>query len=333
MEEIKNILNENKSLLDNIESMIRNSENIAIMGHVNPDGDCIGSQLGLALALRSIGKSVDCINEGAFKTGLKETYEKHFINDIDKDYDLFIVLDVSNKERMGALSGKTNFSKTIVIDHHMTNDSFGRLNWVSGFFLSASEMVVLLLMNMNIDMSRDNISQELLNGVLSDNGFYQHVRKDKSLSLLITYLLMKDGADPNITYDMMFRNNSLSNVHMYAMLLGRMQSLYDERVFWTYLTEEDKRKFGNTDFESASLFAEMKSIKNFHIGIFFKVYESEGRVDVSFRSIDSVNVADVAEKLGGGGHKVAAGVSTKGTFPEIKEKVLDLINDLMDKMR
>jgi bifunctional oligoribonuclease and PAP phosphatase NrnA len=333
VKEINKILKDNGGLLDQIIRMIKKSSNIAVIGHINPDGDCIGSQIGLSRALISIGKKVDVINEGVFKNNLKSNYERFFLKDIEKEYDLFIIVDVSNKERIGAFSSKIDYEKTIVIDHHITNHSFGKLNWVSGNFISASEMVFLILYRMKIDLSVKSISQNLLDGVLSDNGFYQHIRVNKTLSLLITYMLIERGADPNISYDFMFRNNNIDDLRMYSKVLGRLQPMNGSGVFWTYLSEKDRQEFGNIDFESGTLFSEMKSLKGFQAGIFFKIYESENRVDVSFRSIDTIDVASVAGELGGGGHKVAAGVSIKGNFEDVKNDVLGRMATMMDRVQ
>jgi bifunctional oligoribonuclease and PAP phosphatase NrnA len=332
MKEVISILNENRVMLENISQLIIKAEKIAIIGHINPDGDCIGSQLGLYYALKSIGKNADLINGGKFKGNLKDQYEHFFINSINTDYDLFIIVDVSNRDRLGELQHKIDYSKTIVIDHHITNCNFGSVNWVSGIFVSASEMIFLLLYKMDINFkSNINIAQNLLNGVLSDNGFYQHIRVNKSLSLLLSYLLIERGGDPNKSFELMFCNKDLSSLKIFSLVLARVTPLKSGRILWSYLTENDKDQYGCPDFESASLFTEMKSTSNFEVGIFFKINEKEERVDISFRSIDSINVAELANELGGGGHKVAAGVSLYGKFDDIKNMILEKTVRLMEK--
>ncbi|HPO51142.1 MAG TPA: DHH family phosphoesterase, partial [Spirochaetota bacterium] len=185
--EIKEILKKYSKELTQIKNMIDKSQKIAIIGHVNPDGDCVGSQLGLQYALKIIGKDAVVINEGEFKGVYRTNFKNYFLPDINEDYDLYIILDTANKERIGDLYKKIDIDKTIVIDHHITNNNFGSINWVSDHFISASEMVFLLILSMNIDISNGEGVQFLLNGLLSDNGFFQHIRTNKYLSLLISH--------------------------------------------------------------------------------------------------------------------------------------------------
>ncbi|HOV14912.1 MAG TPA: DHH family phosphoesterase, partial [Spirochaetota bacterium] len=220
--EIKDVLKKYDKELTQIKKMIEKSSSIAIIGHINPDGDCIGSQLGLYSALKKIGKNVSVINEGVFKGIYKSNFQHLFISEIDKNYDLYIVLDTANKERIGNLYKKIDIEKTIVIDHHITNNNFGKANWVSDNFISASEMVFLLILKMEIDITHSDGIQYLLNGLLSDNGFFQHIRQQKSLSLLISHKMIEMGADSKKSYDLMFCNNSLDTIKLFSIALSRI---------------------------------------------------------------------------------------------------------------
>ncbi|OHD25879.1 MAG: hypothetical protein A2086_09755 [Spirochaetes bacterium GWD1_27_9] len=328
---LKEILDEFSQILNRITEQIKNANNIAVIGHVNPDGDCVGSQLGLVLALNKIGKNAIPINEGKFKGIYKEYYEKHFEKDITNEYDLYIILDVPNKDRAGGFSNKIDFQKTIVIDHHITNDNFGKINWVSDKFIATAEMVFILLISMDFDFKECEVSQYLLNALLSDNGFFQHIRNDKYLSLLVSYLMIENGADSKISYDLMFSNNSIETEKLFALALQRLSSIYDGNVMWTYLTEEDKKKFNYPNFESGLVFREMMSIRGVKVSVFFKIDEEQNKIDISFRSTDDVDVSQVAASFGGGGHKVAAGVSVNGEFLDIKKQVFEKLEKILQK--
>lgn len=326
--EIKEILKKYSKELTKIKNMIDKSQKIAIIGHVNPDGDCVGSQLGLQYALKIIGKDAVVINEGEFKGVYRANFKNYFLPDIKEDYDLYIILDTANKERIGDLYKKINIDKTIVIDHHITNNNFGSINWVSDHFISASEMVFLLILSMNIDISNGEGVQYLLNGLLSDNGFFQHIRTNKYLSLLISHKMIEMGADSKKSYNLMFCNNSIYTLKIFSLVLSRVKSEAEGKVLWSYLFETDKLENNGTDFESGMVFKEMMSVVGVKVAVFFKVSQSLNKVEISFRSTDDIDVSQVASFFGGGGHKVAAGASITGDYEKIKEEVLAKIEEI-----
>ena len=179
-------------------------------------------------------------------------------------------------------------------------------------------------------MKNTLIPQYLINGILADNGYYQHIRTNKFLSLLITYLIVRDGGNPNASFDEMFCNNTLDSEKLFGITLERLSSLKDGKILWSYIYEEDRAKFNNSSFESAVIFKEMLSIRTTKVAVFFKVFKNENRVDISFRSRDEYDLSIIAQSLGGGGHKVACGASVKGSFKEIKDKVLKSVEALFD---
>jgi bifunctional oligoribonuclease and PAP phosphatase NrnA len=331
MEEIEKIIRENDQILKSIMKLIEHSEKIAIIGHVDPDGDCVGSQMGLHEGLKAAGKKSVIINEGPFKGIYKDFFEKYFQKDIIEEFDLFIIVDATDGGRIGKLSAKVDFHRTIVLDHHITNTDFGKINWVNDNFISTSEIVFLLLYKMGINFQGTQIAQYLLNGILSDNGFFQHIRRKKSLSLIISYYLIELGGDPKKSYDLMFRNNTIESEKLLALVLSRLESLNNGKILWTYVYEEEKMKLGNPNFESGLLFKEMKSIIGSEIAVFFKVDTVQKKVDISFRSTDKHDISVIAQSLGGGGHKVAAGAHVSGEFENIKRTVFEKLDKIFQE--
>ncbi|HPP05626.1 MAG TPA: bifunctional oligoribonuclease/PAP phosphatase NrnA [Spirochaetota bacterium] len=318
---LNKLIKENSKILKIIKKEIKKAKKIAVIGHVNPDGDCIGSQLALAEALKLLHKEVTCINEGEFETEYAKMFKDFFKTNIEyKDYDLYIIVDTSSKSRIGNLEKDVDFSKSIVIDHHLKNANFGKINWVAEDFISCSEMIFLLFYYLKIDLSKNNINQFLLNGILSDNGYFQHIRINKFFSLFASYYLIESGANPKKSYDIMFCNNTLETEKLFSLVLSRISYYKTENLVWTYLLYNDKKE--NAEISSGMIFREMMSLKNVKISVYFKTYE-DGKVSISFRSTDDINVAKIAEFFGGGGHKVASGASLYGDFEEIKDKVLN----------
>jgi len=314
------IVNEYADLVKDIIVKIKKAENIAVIGHLEPDGDSVGAQLSFADALKSNGWSADAVSRGPFDNRFLKSHKKYFKRNIDKKYDLFLILDTPSKDRIGELSKEIDYENAVVIDHHVTNTKFGRINWVSDKFLSTSEMVFIILKKMNIGLEDKKICQYLLNGIVSDSGFFMHIRKDKYLSLLISFYLIDNGADPNYSYNIMYGDRTLASKKILALALKRIKSCVDGKILWTYITDKDKNHYGNPIVDTANIFREMMSIENVEIAIYFKV--SKKKISVSFRSKDNVNVAILAKSLGGGGHKSASGLTTKGKFEEIKDHIL-----------
>lgn len=324
-ETIKNITGFNENMIK-IAEFIKKSSKIAVIGHTDPDIDCIGSQLALKKAFLNSGKNAYAVSSGPFDDKISG-YADFFQREVDDDTDLIIVVDNSSIDRI-ASANKIDFSKTVVIDHHYTNSGYGIINYVDENFVSASEMVFILLTYLETDFSDIEITQWILNGILSDNGYYRHIRTDKFFSLIASYFLIEMGADPYLSYKSMFCNNSINDVRLLGKLLDRIESCSDAAVLWTYINECDRDAY-NSNVSSLFLFKEMMSVKKGKIFVFFKVIESENRVIVSFRSDERYNVGNIAERLGGGGHKVASGASVDGTYQEVKEKVLPLLKELV----
>jgi len=320
-----NYLNELNSYLNKIPKeiipLIQKSKNIAVIGHYEPDGDVIGSQLALTISLNQFGLRTTAINQGPFNSFENKKQKKFFKRSIDQYYDLFIIVDVPDKERIGDFHKNIDFDRSIVIDHHITNNKYGKINWIDDVFVSAAEMIFLLLVKMNIGLNKPEVCQHLLNAVTSDNGFYQHIRKDKNFSLFCSYYLIQGGADPKESYNILYGMKSLESKKLLSLVLKRIESVCDGKILWTYLTEKDRKLLDNAQIESLFVFREMLCIKGSLICIYFKSLKK--KVDVSFRSYDKINVANLAKVFGGGGHKSAAGASFRKSFEEVKKEVIN----------
>lgn len=317
---LNELLKINNNILNEIIKKINNSKRIAVIGHLEPDGDTIGSQLAMNEALKEKGIYVEIINEGPYDNKYIKMNKKHFKKNIDSDFDLFIIVDTPSKDRIGKLTDKIDFNKSIVIDHHATNHKFGIINWIDINFISSSEMIFLLLYFMKIGLNNPIVCQNLLNGLVADNGYYRHIRKDKYYSLLISYLLIDKGADPFTSYEIIFGKKSLNSKKLLSIVLQRIESVNNGKILWSYITDQDKTKFHNSMVDSSSVFNEIMSVGGVEIGIFFKV--DKEKIDISFRSVDNIDVSMLAKYFGGGGHIVASGTTMFGDFEEIRDKIL-----------
>ncbi|MCG8572984.1 MAG: bifunctional oligoribonuclease/PAP phosphatase NrnA [Spirochaetes bacterium] len=304
---------------------IKKSRKVIILGHLEPDGDCIGAQLALTLGLKKMGKKVTPVNCGPFFHCSVKKYQSQFDETITDDYDLAILVDTSSQDRIGLAEKNLDFTKTIIIDHHPTNNSLGVINWINPDFISSCEMVYLILNKLKLLENHPDICQHLLNGILFDNGYYQHIRINKYFSVLASYHLISFGANPRTSYKEMFINSNINTEHLFAKVISRTKASHSGKVLWTYITEEDKEVFA-ADFDSMKIFKELMNVEDVKIFVFFKIDSDNKKVNISFRSTDDIDISKVAQVFGGGGHKVAAGASAEGEFEEIKTKVFSEID-------
>lgn len=297
---------------------------LMILGHKNPDMDCIGSQVSLALAMRERGKEVIIYSNGPFHSYMKD-YEKLYTNKVENidDIDLFVVVDTSSLNRID-VDFELPLEKVIVLDHHVTNENFGKVNYIDSDLISATEIIFILLVFMDYSFDQNKtVVQILLDGILSDNGYYKHIRSDKYMSLIFTYLLISKGANPKETYDKMYVNNSIDEIKLLGKILNRIDSLKNNQIIYTYQTDNDEN--GLVHVSSALLFQQMTSIKTGKIFVYFKVNEAENKVIISMRCSPEYDVGSIANSFGGGGHKVAAGATIPGDYETVKKKVLNKI--------
>ncbi len=297
---------------------------LMILGHKNPDMDCIGSQVSLALAMRERGKEVIIYSNGPFHSYMKD-YEKLYTNKVENidDIDLFVVVDTSSLNRID-VDFELPLEKVIVLDHHVTNENFGKVNYIDSDLISATEIIFMLLVFMDYSFDQNKtVVQILLDGILSDNGYYKHIRSDKYMSLIFTYLLISKGANPKETYDKMYVNNSIDEIKLLGKILNRIDSLKNNQIIYTYQTDNDEN--GLVHVSSALLFQQMTSIKTGKIFVYFKVNEAENKVIISMRCSPEYDVGSIANSFGGGGHKVAAGATIPGDYETVKKKVLNKI--------
>jgi phosphoesterase RecJ-like protein len=309
---------------------VTSAETIAVIGHRDPDGDCIGSQVAMGTALRTLGKRVSLVNSGPFGTFYLNKKKRDFVKEPPADCDLYVVLDTPSLQRIGTNPEMIDPAKTIVIDHHVTNDRFGFCNWVEETLISTAEMVYLVINEIDESLLTSEISQELLNAICADNGYFQHIRKHKSFSLLVSYQLIQKGADPLLSYNILYGNKQLNNAFFLAECINRIQSIGQGRVLWSWMSYKDKRTFGPIPFDSASIFSQMLQVKGVEMAVLFKEYKNK-RIDMSFRSRKEADVSKVAAHFGGGGHVLAAGASLQGSMTKVQNQVLEYIRSLYSK--
>jgi phosphoesterase RecJ-like protein len=293
-------------------------QKILLATHIRPDGDAIGSILGLGLALQNAGKTVQMISQDGVPANLR------FLEGSDQirkrpegEFDLLCVVDCSDPERSGSqIQGRGQ--PDINIDHHITNLAFGRVNLIDSTAVATAELIADFLPEWGFELTRP-IADALLTGLITDTiGFRTSSITPKAMRL--TARLMETGADMPDIYRRALVNRSFEAVHLWGAGLGKAER--DGRLVWTTLTLADRKAANYKGLDEADMLTVLGAVEDTDIAIVFNE-QSDGHVKVSWRAQPGYDVSGIALQFGGGGHAAASGAEIQGALPDIQTMVLD----------
>ena len=302
------------------------AKTVAIEGHIRPDGDCVGSCMGLYQYLKNNfeGIEVDVYLEDipeCFKEMLPITTEIKHEADEKKEYDLFIALDCADMTRLG-FSGVLfeNAKTTFCVDHHISNQAFADENYIIAEASSTAELVYRLLEKEKIDT---NIAECLYMGIVHDTGVFQYSSTSPE-TMEIAADLMRKNIRANEIIDKTYYEKTYAQNQILGRALLESTLLFDGKCIVSYITKDIMDLHGVTPKDLEGIVSQLRVTKGVEVAIF--LYElGEKEFKVSLRASGDVDVSKVAVTFGGGGHKKAAGLTMKGTVQEI-------LNDLSEQI-
>lgn len=315
--------------LDNILEEIKKAEKIVILTHETPDGDAIGSSLAFKLALESLGKKPDVIipEYAEVFEFLPGTQDIKKDSDIAK-YDLAISLDSATFKRIKGNEYFENASKTIVIDHHGSNNMYGDLNYVNPVSPACCEILVGMFDYYNINITKE-IGSCLIAGIITDTGGFQYAATTAETFEFSAELLRK-GVNISEIYRKVLKTVTKPHFELRKRVMARMEMLEEGKVTFTYINKNDEKEVGAKQGDHEGLVELGRDIEGVEVSIFIRQLEDDdSKYKVSLRSTKYVNVSDVCLMFGGGGHPRAAGATVSGTVEEVKQKVLKEIKKLL----
>jgi bifunctional oligoribonuclease and PAP phosphatase NrnA len=312
------------TVVTDIVKRIRGATRILLISHVDPDGDAIGSLLGLGVALRRLGKetALACPSPTPAKFAFLPGWDE-ITSHPEGEFDLFISLDCSDPLRMGdiytrLISGAA--TPLVNIDHHVTNVRFGAVNWVGVEAVATAEMVAELVDALEVDIDRE-IALPLLAGIVTDTRGFRTSNVNAHVLRTASRLL-----DTGITVAEVLERTL--NVRSYSMicLWGKMlQTTHlDGRIAWATLTPQMQQECGSNGDSDGGFVNFLASALEADVGVVFHD-RGNGGIEVGFRSKPGVNIAEVALGLGGGGHPQAAGCTVRGNMAEVQQRVLTVL--------
>jgi len=304
---------------------LRKRKRFLVFGHVEPDGDCLASQLVLAGFLRRQGKSAEVFSAGPFDRPETREFEPLFRSEVSpadlEGGPTAVVMDSSTPDRVGALTGEARRLPLIVIDHHSSGRPFGSIRWVEPGAPATSFLVQLLIEA--YPASPDAREAELLLfGLATDTGFFRHLEAGSGDAFAAVARLVDAGASPRAVYRRSHGGWELGKVRLLASSLDRARLELDGRVVVTSQSLQDRRESGaDLTRGSDETYAVLQNLRGVEVVAFVRE-ESPGTCTVGLRSNGEVDVGILAAEEGGGGHPRAAGYSRKGTLSQVEAHLL-----------
>jgi phosphoesterase RecJ-like protein len=315
-------------LIDTISGQLEKVHKVLVVSHLRPDGDAIGSLLGIGLALLEIGKDVQM----ALSDGIPESFMFLVGSELIKTkpegkVDYIIVVDSSEIERTDTVLNGYG-TPDLNIDHHKTNTHFGKINLVESAAVATAEILAKYLPDFGLKITKP-VANALLAGIVTDTiGF--RTTNIYPQTLRIAADLMELGGDLTDIYYRTIIEQSFASARYWGAGLSKLQ--IDDGLVWTTLSLKDRQASGYPYRDDADLVKVLSAIEGAKIAIIL-TEQIGGYVKISWRlcgSLPSVlDVSEIAQKFGGGGHKAAAGADVKGNLDEV---LLDVITNTRKSM-
>ncbi|SRR5579884_617628 len=293
--------------------MIESAQRIALLAHEHPDGDCIGSALGLAQILRQMGKT--CVPACAdpvprtleFLPGA-ETLQTTLG---DEQFDLVIALDAGELSRFGGLYERhREFLDQVPIlnmDHHVSSAGCGRVNIIDTMSAATAELLVLFQQQAGLPLDTD-AALCLLTGMITDTGSFQYTSTTPR-TMQAAAILLAAGAVAETIVKPIYRTRPLAQARFQAAVIRNAQTACNGRLIWSYATDETLAESEATPEMDDNFSGMLRDIEGVQIAAFFKDYGEAGITRLSLRCAAPYNAAEICVRLGGGGHPRAAGAT------------------------
>lgn len=310
-----------------IEQLIKSAESIAVLAHLDEDCDAFASSLALVKVLKKLGKNVQYFVSKPIEERILFLGNDYKIyEDSDKaQFDLVICLDCGDITRLGRRKELFELAKkTLNIDHHYTNDNFADVNIVDADISSTGELLYNLLLDLGVEITKE-IAELLYCAIMSDTGCLKYSCASPKTLICVSELMAK-GIDHADLCRKLFDTEPLGLVKLKGHIMNDIESYFDGLVSVVTLDEKVLNEYGVSENEVGDVVNIPRSIKGTQIAIFFR--KVGNRVKISFRSNGQYSVADISQKIGGGGHIMAAGASLMDvSIEDAKKRVLDIIKE------
>jgi phosphoesterase RecJ-like protein len=322
-------------IYDDFIAAIGEAKTIFITAHVGPDGDTLGSMLGFKFALEKARphiQRVDCVISGkmpdtySFLPGIKEVLRMETATTLLDQYDLGISVDCGSADRLGLARPLFEGAKVSAnIDHHVSNERFGKVNVVEPTAAASAEVAFDILKAMKIPLDA-NIATCLYTGIVTDTGGFKYSNTTAKVMEAVASLISA-GADPEYIFKQLYEEQPLCQVLLQADAVLRTQFNADKTIGWTLVSRDLLSQYGALDEHLDGVVESIRRVDSVLVAVVFKEMEP-GNTKISIRS-DSheIDVSAVMGLFGGGGHRMAAGCTMEFALQDAPAKLLPILEE------
>jgi phosphoesterase RecJ-like protein len=309
---------------------LRHARRILLITHVAPDGDAIGSLLGMAWLLHGQGKDVTPACEDpvpalySWLPGSEEVVQQG-----SGSYDLVLSLDCSDERRMGKVFEEEMAALPLVnIDHHVTNTLFGTLTWIDPLSVATAQMVLSLAGALGWEVT-PAIATCLLTGMVTDTRSFRTSNVDGA-AMRAAVQLMEAGASLSEITHRALDQRPVASVRLWGQAIEHLH--LQDGLLWTEVTRDMRRRWAVDENGDSGLANFLSGVREAEIVVIF-TERDDGTIDVGMRAMPGYDVSQVALELGGGGHPQASGCTLAGDLSQVKAGVLEAVRHSLNGQR
>ena len=321
-----------EDVVDPIRTIIQTTDQVTCLAHKDADADSLGSALGFAIALRSIGQRVRVVVPEPLPRLLEYLpgFETVEVGGAPLG-DTVFTFDCATLGRFGERRAEVEHASIVVnIDHHSSNTAFGTINLVDAAASATGQVIHRLLRELGAPIS-PAVATNLYAALFTDTGGFRHENTTEE-SLRLAAALVAAGADPGWVALKSYKSRSLAQVRLEGLAVARMHSEMNGRLLWSEVTTAMLEETGADMQDAEGIIDALQSIATMQIAILFKQHTAD-RSKISVRTREPLDATEVCTPFGGGGHKRAAGAEFGDPLPIAERRVLEVARRLIDSTR
>jgi len=320
-------------MLDDVCALIRENERFVVTTHLRPDGDALGSQVGLGLFLRGLGKEVLMLNSDSPPYNLDWLPGSEDVEVFDAslhqhgaiaEADVAFILDTNDEERLGHVGSMVRKSGAtkVLVDHHLDPERWFDLFFVRDSSAATGELVYEIIEQIDPSLINEEIATAVYTAIMTDTGSFRYSSVTPRIHRIIADLLERGGIEPAPIHEQLFDRKSMPGLRLLGRMLNRIRLHYDGQLAYSVVTQRMVEDTGASWDDKDGFVNYVLSVEGVKAALLFS--EANDGAKISFRSEANVRVDEWARSFGGGGHKNASGAYVKRpSFEEAIEDVID----------
>ncbi|MEG2348645.1 MAG: bifunctional oligoribonuclease/PAP phosphatase NrnA [Clostridia bacterium] len=315
-------------MFEEAKKLVEEAKDIYLVAHINPDGDAIGSEFGLAIALNKIGKNAKVIMPTCSDSFKFLPYILDAVENVKEDnYDLLICLDSSDKERLAIKTEDYNKAKKVLmIDHHVKKDVYGDVACIDNNLPAASELVYNFINYLGVEIDKD-IATFLYTGIVTDTGSFNY-SSTKSSTLIVASNLIETGINFSDICKKLNDTIKEEKLRLISKTIDNMEVYFEGKLRYSFVDYDTILSLGLDEEDAEGMTNYLRMVENTEVAVYVRG-KSDGTNKVSMRSGGNIDVSKIAMDFGGGGHMRASGYTMGKNYKSSKKELLKKIGEMI----